>query len=639
MKKFLFIIIIFGWAFAQSSDSLLQSYSLAMESLDQVVSVIEEDVAVAQEALVRAQLTLRPMSVDSSSPELIKALETTFDHAKIAIRNKSVDDLFIQSSVLKGGYWRLLYESVINSSNTNPTVLKSSLLRIAQDMELPEEFAANAENYSNSLQLIANFEKTIAEKSASHISLATNAEDNGEKYRQLAIAYSLFLPVQDSPRVASFTNNLFAKAFQEIVNNDQENLLTSLTRLSETMTEFSVASSRFLEQAPATTNNPVANTSENIADTNLAANTDTPVVASSDTGVPVTDVPVVAGLENNTEQASTVINQELVETTNQVATEANSLVQAGTLANTTEPSGNNNNLTPAVAEIANNDQAILTTFKNHGIRSAARQQALLQKYHSAGIAHPSDLQDVFYAQSARIAVALESGDQDKAKRLLIDMRQKYSELLAPLNSFHNPITAEQTIGLMDNLIKAPALRVQDAVVLAGQIGATAHGISSVPLMHKAIVSTTNIWAGWVRLIFSIFFGILAFIPLYLLVLAFGGGNKNWQLVGWSLFLLLLPMIYEGLSYISGLLAQLTGITMFEYISSFSIFQNGLSQAIWFILSGIAIILAIAGLYGICVQFGLLGKRAQSTGKTTILESSVTESVVQTNFDWDEEFEG
>ncbi|HHO56230.1 MAG TPA: hypothetical protein ENK21_07550 [Trueperaceae bacterium] len=190
---------------------------------------------------------------------------------------------------------------------------------------------------------------------------------------------------------------------------------------------------------------------------------------------------------------------------------------------------------------------------------------------------------------------------------------------------------------MDNLIKAPSLRVQDAVVLAGQMGATAHGVTDVPLMHKAIVSTTNIWAGWFRLIFATIFGILAFVPLYLLILAFGGGNKNWQLVGWSLFLLLLPMIYEGISYFSGLIASLTGIQAFNSLSSFSIFQNGLSQAIWFVLSGIAIVLAIAGLYGICVQFGLLGKRSQASGKTTVLEPSVTESSVQTNFDWDEEF--
>ncbi len=625
MKKLLFIIIIFGWAFAfaQSSDSLMQSYSLAIESLDQAINVIDEDPTVAQEALVRAQLTLRPMSVDSSSPELVKALETTFDRAKIAIRNKSADDLIIQSLVLKGGYWRLLYESVINSNDTDSALVKSYLLKIANDMNLSEDFATNVETVSEPLNLIANFEKAVAQKAVDNISAASNTEDTAEAYRQLAEAYSVFLPVQDSPRSASFTSNLFAKAFQEIVNDDKEALAADLARLQDTMLQFETASSQLLEQTPAAANIAV-NTSENIA-----ANTEAPVAE-------ITETTTEQVSEITTDQANT---EQVVETNTQATTETDNLPQAETLANTSEPSADATSTNPmqVVVQPVNNDQAILTAFKSHGIRSTARQQALLQKYHIAGIAHPADLQDVFYAQSARIAVALESGDQRKAKRLLVEMRQQYSELLAPLNSFHNPKTVEQTITLMDNLIKAPSLRVQDAVVLAGQMGATAHGVTDVPLMHKAIVSTTNIWAGWFRLIFATIFGILAFVPLYLLILAFGGGNKNWQLVGWSLFLLLLPMIYEGISYFSGLIASLTGIQAFNSLSSFSIFQNGLSQAIWFVLSGIAIVLAIAGLYGICVQFGLLGKRSQASGKTTVLEPSVTESSVQTNFDWDEEF--
>lgn len=625
MKKLLFIIIIFGWAFAfaQSSDSLMQSYSLAIESLDQAINVIDEDPTVAQEALVRAQLTLRPMSVDSSSPELVKALETTFDRAKIAIRNKSADDLIIQSLVLKGGYWRLLYESVINSNDTDSALVKSYLLKIANDMNLSEDFATNVETVSEPLNLIANFEKAVAQKAVDNISAASNTEDTAEAYRQLAEAYSVFLPVQDSPRSASFTSNLFAKAFQEIVNDDKEALASDLARLQDTMLQFETASSQLLEQTPAAANIAV-NTSENIA-----ANTEAPVAE-------ITETTTEQVSEITTDQANT---EQVVETNTQATTETDNLPQAETLANTSEPSADATSTNPmqVVVQPVNNDQAILTAFKSHGIRSTARQQALLQKYHIAGIAHPADLQDVFYAQSARIAVALESGDQRKAKRLLVEMRQQYSELLAPLNSFHNPKTVEQTITLMDNLIKAPSLRVQDAVVLAGQMGATAHGVTDVPLMHKAIVSTTNIWAGWFRLIFATIFGILAFVPLYLLILAFGGGNKNWQLVGWSLFLLLLPMIYEGISYFSGLIASLTGIQAFNSLSSFSIFQNGLSQAIWFVLSGIAIVLAIAGLYGICVQFGLLGKRSQASGKTTVLEPSVTESSVQTNFDWDEEF--
>ncbi|HHO55440.1 MAG TPA: hypothetical protein ENK21_03555, partial [Trueperaceae bacterium] len=379
MKKLLFIIIIFGWAFAfaQSSDSLMQSYSLAIESLDQAINVIDEDPTVAQEALVRAQLTLRPMSVDSSSPELVKALETTFDRAKIAIRNKSADDLIIQSLVLKGGYWRLLYESVINSNDTDSALVKSYLLKIANDMNLSEDFATNVETVSEPLNLIANFEKAVAQKAVDNISAASNTEDTAEAYRQLAEAYSVFLPVQDSPRSASFTSNLFAKAFQEIVNDDKEALAADLARLQDTMLQFETASSQLLEQTPAAANIAV-NTSENIA-----ANTEAPVAE-------ITETTTEQVSEITTDQANT---EQVVETNTQATTETDNLPQAETLANTSEPSADATSTNPmqVVVQPVNNDQAILTAFKSHGIRSTARQQALLQKYHIAGIAHPADL--------------------------------------------------------------------------------------------------------------------------------------------------------------------------------------------------------------------------------------------------------
>ena len=626
MKKLLFIIIILGWALAQPSESLLQSYELAIESLDQAIHTIDEDPAVAGEALVRAELTLRPMSADSVSPELIKALETTFDHAKIAIRNKSSDDLVIQSQVLKGGYWRLLYEAAINSDSVAPAALKAYLLRMAKDMGL-SDFSATVEAVNQPLSLIAEFEKAIAHQAAANIAAAANTDDMAEKYRHLAVAYSLFLPVQDSPRSPSFTSNLFAKAFQEVVANDTEALAATLARLSEVMNQFEAASSQFLNNASVPASQATAPDGLSPASSSQEVNPTVPMLENNVTQA-------VALSAENTQAAASAAMPTLPVENAAAPVSANNNLQASPAVNT----GQGNSPVLANNMQANNDQVMLRIFNNHGIRNPAMQQALLAKYKRAGISDPNDLQDVFYAQSAKMAVALESGDQGEAKLILQDMKDKYSELLAPLNSFNDPGKAEATIGLMDNLLKSPGLRVQDAIVLAGQMGETSLNAGAAPLMHKAIVSTTNIWSGWVRLIFAIVFGILAFVPLYLLVLAFGGGNKNWQLVGWSLFLLLLPMIYEGISYIATLIASLTGITILEYVSSFSIFQNGLSQAIWFVLSGIAIILAIAGLYGICVQFGLLGKRSQSSGKTTVLEPSVTESAVQTNFDWDEEFE-
>jgi hypothetical protein len=73
------------------------------------------------------------------------------------------------------------------------------------------------------------------------------------------------------------------------------------------------------------------------------------------------------------------------------------------------------------------------------------------------------------------------------------------------------------------------------------------------------------------------------------------------------------------------------------LSRYSIFQSTLSQIIWVIVSGAAITLATLGLYGICVQFGLLGQRQQNQNQTVVETSSETGANAATSFDWDEEF--
>ena len=126
------------------------------------------------------------------------------------------------------------------------------------------------------------------------------------------------------------------------------------------------------------------------------------------------------------------------------------------------------------------------------------------------------------------------------------------------------------------------------------------------------------------------------MPLYLLNLAFGGGNRNWQWVGVSLFLLLLPIIFEGLISLGGLLAYLTGAQVLNALAPFSPFQNVVSQIVWVALTGTAIVFAVAGLYGICVQFGLLGKRNEGSAEDpsqTMVEMGSPETAI----DWDEEF--
>jgi hypothetical protein len=130
------------------------------------------------------------------------------------------------------------------------------------------------------------------------------------------------------------------------------------------------------------------------------------------------------------------------------------------------------------------------------------------------------------------------------------------------------------------------------------------------------------------------------VPLYLLFLAFGGGNRNWQLIGYALFLLLVPVIYEGISYILSSIATPLNMPALDVLSRFSMFQNTFTQLLWVLLTALAIGLATAGLYGICVQFGLLGKRVEDPA-TTMLEAPASDpemvAAKTTSFEWDEEF--
>ena len=191
------------------------------------------------------------------------------------------------------------------------------------------------------------------------------------------------------------------------------------------------------------------------------------------------------------------------------------------------------------------------------------------------------------------------------------------------------------------------LRMQDVDALTGQVDAVARVAlgQAAPANQRLNEQTLALWAGWPRLIVMLVFGILAFVPLYLLNLAFGGGNRNWQLIGVSLFLLLLPVVYEALASIGSLVAYLTGDDTFEVLATYSMFQSPVGQVVWAVLVAIAILLAISGLYGICVQFGLLGRRRSAAGagpsatqtNTATMDATGVRQPADALVDWDEDF--
>ena len=122
------------------------------------------------------------------------------------------------------------------------------------------------------------------------------------------------------------------------------------------------------------------------------------------------------------------------------------------------------------------------------------------------------------------------------------------------------------------------------------------------------------WAGLPRDVLTLAIGLLALIPLFLLNVAFGGGNRHWQAIGVALLLLLVPALYEGLVGLGGVLAALLDVDALLPLAAFSVFSSAAAQTVWATTTLLAVVFATVGLVGISRQFGLLGGRRGRGGR-------------------------
>lgn len=609
LSRLLLFVVLFGFlvsTLAQDSDPVLQNYSLAFENLNESVEVFSNDSQQSIEALGDASQMLRPLSTNSNV-DVIAALERTVERAKTAVQNQSATDLQVQVAVLKGGFWRLVYESAVEASNeSNLDLAKLRIAQVAQDMGLSEEGVSAIRDSATPLAMLTQLETGIATLVQAKVNqTAELVTDKDASYKELAEAYSLYLPIQDSPRADPAIAGLFTDTFTALIGNQTDNLSALLSQLSEQMGQFTTSASTQLSAEPTT---PVT----------TAANPETaaPEVPSAETQA--TTDPVAQPVSPEIVTPEVAVAAELPNTTTATNVEASPVTQ--------------------VAEPIIN-QELQSELARLGL-AARQQEGLGERYQAQGFTSLEAVSDKFYASSAKINAALSQADQARAKRLLTDFQSSYQSLAAPILEQINPSFNTQSQTLVTRLLAAPSLRLQDGAVLTQQVDSLASILNTGSAAGLSNLETlsTGIWAGWLRAALIMLLGLLAFVPLYLLYLAFGGGNRNWQLVGWALFLLLLPLIYEGLSYLTGVISFFAGgISFLDALSQFSIFQSSLAQIIWVIITAAAIALAALGLYGICVQFGLLGQKNQAPQAATLLETQAEDPANASTFDWDEEF--
>ena len=607
------LLVLAAVAPAQETDTVLQSYGLAVDRLNEAVRVLPEDGSLSSNALDQAAQTLRTLSRDTSSPNLVAALERTFLRAETAVQNQSATDLSAQTAVLKGGFWRLVYESALRAANDGELNLsRERLLGVAGDMGFETPNLETLTNAATFAELILAFDRGAAAAVNARLQEASLvAADKAAAYLALAEAYARFLPVQDSPRVSAGATGRFSQTFQALVNDDAEAFQTGLVDLTVTVNDFQGAADAVAQQVP-----PTAEATERTTDAAL------PAPDGFSPTVSVTDSVAEAG-------TASAVNTSGADLTGSDPNPADSLGAAPLETTETEL------LTLPAPPVDATRSALEAAFVGFGLDDARRED-LVDRYIARNFRSVDDAVQALYADSARALSAIERGNQTAAQTQLESYQTTFERYVAPLLGATS--LSSDTQRLVNHFETVPGLRLQDGAVLVGQTdrvaGAVAGAARNGP---NVLVATSLLWSGWLRLFVMIVLGLLAVVPLYLLNLAFGGANRNWRLIGAALFLLLLPIMYEGLSSLLELLADFTGVDALGTLAAYSIFQNTLSQVVWALLSAVAIALAVAGLYGICVQFGLLGKRSAADTLIATTDTSLGMTTTNSAVDWDEEF--
>lgn len=597
---------------AQAPDEIINSYQDAKEALQTSVRILREDAVGAQENLERAANALRTLANESTSVSLISGLESTFEQARTAINERSETNLAVQVSVLEGGFRRLLYEAALLSLATNPSQATTRLVQLAVDLNFGlERQQAISDLGSDQARQRANVELAVLGFIQARLDSARSqaADNTASAYRQFADAYGASVIIQDSPRLPDI-NSPFEAGFNALLNQQPGQFNAQLDQLGQIFGQARQDALAVLDAAPAASPTPIAPPPE-------ATPASPPETTAEATSEAATPAPVAAPPE----AAPVVIPPPAIET-----------APAEVPAEVPTPTP-----TPEVAS-----QELTTALASYNVRGDTLDQ-LTARYAGAGFNNVNAASGVLYELAMRALVALEQGQQESAKDLLAESQLHYNRFLSDLVAAQDAATDSSTNALLDSLLASPALRVQDTILWAAHmdtLNGTLDGVPT-PLAHDVAVTTQMFWGGSVRLAIMVVLAFLAFVPLALLNLAFGGSNRNWQLVGVALFFLFLPVIYEGLSYLGTFLADLTEITWLDSLARFSIFQNTISQVVWTALMALAILFATIGLRGICVQFGLIGKRKQDEPSTpevapvTTVPANATGS--ETVVDWDEEF--
>src|SRR6056297_3238366 len=609
-------VLIASLAWAQEAvpeDDVLQRYELATENLSAAADALPGDAVGARTALDRAFSALLTLSRGDAST-LSDSLDRVFERARTAIDNRSATDLAVQTAVLRGGFQRLLFESALTAAvEGRPDLARSRLLRLAQDLQLGEARLAQLDDLTDAGPFRRVFEAGVAEQVSARLQALAQAgvpEDRDAAYRALARAYADYLLVQDSGRLDPATNRRFVEAAEALVDRQDEAYLAALTSLTSSLAELREAADtgappRADAEVPA---EGAAELPSDVADEAAPSDEATAQVAPPEEAPPEETPAQEAEQPAPGETAAEAAAEGPIDVAalrEEIAAELEEEREAQALA------------------ALEDELAIL------GIPSPARAM-LAGDLHASDVASVQALETELAAQAALVEAHVLRGDARSARDQLAELEVRYETGLRKIAVRVAPTADAELQGLIDRMGQAPAIRNADASLLSSEALALSESLRgrAAPWTHRLAASSSELWSGWTRPVVMI---VLALLALLLLGLAFGGGNPNWRRVSTALFLLVLPILVEGVISVAALLASPLGVPALASWTVASIFASDLTQLVWALVMLAALVLASSGFYGICVQFGVLGRRSRSEPAAEVKTRD------DTLVDWNDDF--
>jgi len=247
-----------------------------------------------------------------------------------------------------------------------------------------------------------------------------------------------------------------------------------------------------------------------------------------------------------------------------------------------------------------------------------------------------DFLDEVRSGLAQALVYAQNGQHERSRAQLAYAYSRFRLKVYPVVGAYAPDLAERADRLFLLMQNAVGLRTVDFALLLGEVQEMEERLLGGTLgpWHGLQVEVQFFLLGLPRAILALLAAALAFFPLYLIRLTFGGRNVYWNLLGLAFLVLALPIVTEGLSYMGSIL-EYGGLPALGVLSNLSVAQGLVPYLAWGLYAFLVVVLATAGLRGIAAQFGLLKERGAEVVPTEERPPSTLTS--ETTVEWDEEF--